>query len=258
VTSTIDAAIVARAMTNYLTFWSLAARSAGGTVEEDDGLVMISTGLPIPFFNPAALLAWPDDPLAVVERVRDFAARHGCPSAISTWDEVAERFEPVARQLGLQDDGATPVMVMTRDMRREIAPVEGLSISVVMTPEERRVYAETVAAGNELPLEWAEPFAGEELLATPGLTAYLGSIDGRPVATSLLLETAGVAGVHVVCTVPEYRRRGIGAALTLRCAEDGLAHGCDVSALQSSSLGYPVYERIGYRKVTDIRGWTFA
>jgi GNAT superfamily N-acetyltransferase len=227
-------------------------------VEVEDGLVMISTGLPIPFFNPAALLTWPDDPLAVVERVRDFAARHGCPSAISTWGEVAARFEPIARQLGLRDDGAAPVMIMTRATQREVAPVERLSIEAVTTPELRTAYAGTAAAGYEMPREWTVAFERDELVATPGVTAYLGYMDGRPVATSLLLETDGVAGVHLVSTVPAYRRRGIGAALTARCAEDGWAHGCVVSALQSSALGFPVYERIGYRHVTDIQGWTFA
>jgi hypothetical protein len=46
--------------------------------------------------------------------------------------------------------------------------------------------------------------------------------------------------------------------MTQRCVEDGFAHGCTVSSLQSSSLGFPVYERLGYRHVTDIQGWRFA
>ncbi len=83
-------------------------------------------------------------------------------------------------------------------------------------------------------------------------------MDERPIATSLLFETDGVAGVHVVGTLPDYRRRGIGAIMTQRCVEDGFANGCTFSALQSSSSGYPVYERMGYRHVADIQGWTFA
>jgi predicted acetyltransferase len=83
-------------------------------------------------------------------------------------------------------------------------------------------------------------------------------MDGRPVATSFLLVTGDVAGVHIVGTLPEYRRRGIGAAMTQRCVDDGWSYGCTVSALQSSSSGYPVYERLGYRHVLDIQGWRVA
>lgn len=248
---------LARAMDNYLTFWRITAVCNAGVVEEEDGLVMLTTRLPIPFFNPAALLAWPDDPLAMVARVRDFATRHGCPSVIATWGEVATRFTPIARHLGLVDDGATPVMLLTPDEQRQPPPVDGLAIAVV-TPELRRDYAETAVIGNGMPLAWAAVFACDALFEHPGVTAYLGYMDDRPVATALLLETDGVAGVHVVATLPEYRRRGIGAALTARCATDGFDHGCEVSALQSSSLGFPVYERLGYRQVTAIQGWTFA
>ncbi|HEX5167158.1 MAG TPA: GNAT family N-acetyltransferase, partial [Thermomicrobiales bacterium] len=59
-------------------------------------------------------------------------------------------------------------------------------------------------------------------------------------------------------TLPEYRRQGIGAAMTRRCIDDGWRSGCTVSALQSSSSGFPVYQRMGYRHVFDIQGWRFA
>ncbi len=112
-------AILPAAMDNFLTFWSIMARCYGGAVEAEDGLVMIATRLPVPFFNPAAILTWPDDPLATVERVRAFAERHGCQSMVATWGEMVTRFEPVARQLGLTDDGATPEMFLFPAERRE-------------------------------------------------------------------------------------------------------------------------------------------
>ena len=86
------AAVVPRMMDNYLTFWRIMAGCYHGAVEEDGRLAMFATGLPIPYFNPAAILAWPDDPIALVERVRDFAQRRGCLSMIATWGEIATRF----------------------------------------------------------------------------------------------------------------------------------------------------------------------
>jgi GNAT superfamily N-acetyltransferase len=252
------AAALPAAMDNFLTFWSLMAQWYDGAVEEEDGLVMIASGLPVPFFNPAAILEWPDEPLALVERVRGFAERHGCPSMLATWGEIATRFEPIARQLSLIDDGATPEMIMFPADQHTVAAVSGLTIETVTTAEQQTAFADAVAGSFGMPRELAVGFEHPALLGARGLTCYVGWMDGRPVATSLLFETDRVAGVHVVGTVPDYRRRGIGAVMTQRCVDDGWANGCTVSALQSSSSGYQVYERLGYRHVADIQGWTFA
>jgi GNAT superfamily N-acetyltransferase len=256
--STRVAAVLPAAMDNFLTFWRILAACYDGAIEEEDGLVMIETGLPVPFFNPAAILEWPDNPIATVERVRRFAAQHGCPSMIATWGEVASRFTPLARQIGLVDDGATPEMILFRDHQQPTGETRGLVIDVVTTSEQQRAFADVVAGTYGMPRELTNGFESPVLLAAPGMTSYVGMIEGLPVATSMLLETDGVAGVHVVGTLPDYRRRGIGAVMTQRCVNDGWEHGCTVSALQSSSSGYPVYERMGYRHVADIQGWTFA
>ncbi|HEX5164706.1 MAG TPA: GNAT family N-acetyltransferase, partial [Thermomicrobiales bacterium] len=215
------AAVVPRVMDNYLTFWRTLAGCYDGAVEEADGLVMIATGLPIPFFNPAAILRWPADPVAVVERVRQFAGRHGCQSMLATWGEIATRFEPVARQLGLVDDGAAPEMILLPTDQRPLAALEGLTIEPVTTAAGQRAFADVVAGTYAMPRELASGFEAPALLTAPGIICYVGSVDGRPVATSMLLVTSDVAGVHVVGTLPEYRRRSIGAAMTQRCVDDG-------------------------------------
>jgi GNAT superfamily N-acetyltransferase len=256
--SDVVAANLPAAMGNFLTFWSIMAGCYGGAVEKEDGLVMIATGLPVPFFNPAAILTWPDDPIATVERVRAFAERHGCQSMLATWGEMVTRFEPVARQLGLTDDGATPEMFLFPADQQRVADVDGLSIQIVATAEQQRDFADVVAGTYGMPHDFAAGFEHPDLIATAGVTCYLGWMDEQPIATSLLFETDDVAGVHVVGTLPDYRRMGIGAVMTQRCVDDGFANGCTFSALQSSSSGFPVYERLGYRHVFDIQGWTFA
>ncbi|MFF0343776.1 GNAT family N-acetyltransferase [Kribbella sp. NPDC004875] len=86
---------------------------------------------------------------------------------------------------------------------------------------------------------------------------YVGRLDGSPVGTATVFLGAGVAGVYFVMTVPEARRRGIGAAITdgvLRAAGDVAEYG----VLGSSAAGRSVYERLGFREYCTIDLYEWA
>jgi len=70
----------------------------------------------------------------------------------------------------------------------------------------------------------------------------------RPVATSILFLTGKAAGIYFVTTLAEYRKKGIGLALTQatlqRAKEAGVRH----ATLQSSPDGLHVYEKAGFKE----------
>jgi hypothetical protein len=78
---------------------------------------------------------------------------------------------------------------------------------------------------------------------------YVGYLNGKPVATSILFNGAGVAGVYGVGTLPEARRQGIGAAITVKPLLDARKQGYNYAVLFSSQIGYPVYQWLGFREV---------
>ncbi len=85
--------------------------------------------------------------------------------------------------------------------------------------------------------------------------AFVGYSAGNAVACASLTVTERVAGIANVGTVPSARGRGFGAAITGKAVEMGRELGADVAYLAASEMGFPVYARMGFRRVSDYRYW---
>lgn len=65
----------------------------------------------------------------------------------------------------------------------------------------------------------------------------------------------GDAGLFFVATLPEARGRGLSYSLIGQAMTEARDRGCDISTLQGTRMGEPVYERLGYRTITRIQMW---
>ncbi len=77
---------------------------------------------------------------------------------------------------------------------------------------------------------------------------YLGRVDGTPVATSGLFLGGGVPGIHAVTTVPEFRGRGIGSAMTLSPLIDARRKDYAIGVLFSSEMAVGIYRNLGFQE----------
>jgi GNAT superfamily N-acetyltransferase len=82
--------------------------------------------------------------------------------------------------------------------------------------------------------------------------AYVALIDGEPVASSLAFFDAGIAGIYYVSTVPEQRRRGLGAVITATALIEARRRECTAAILHATEMGYPVCRRLGFEEVCAI------
>lgn len=149
----------------------------------------------------------------------------------------------------------TPGMALDlNDLNPSIPNLYGLEIRVVEDNEAIKVWSNVFINGYGLPTAW-EPFVYEGWnslgLGLP-MRNYIGYLNGKPVSTSCLFLGGGAAGVYSVSTIPEARGKGIGAALTLRPLLDAREMGYRIGTLQSSEMGFKIYQTLGFRHLCQI------
>jgi GNAT superfamily N-acetyltransferase len=234
-----------------------AAGAPGSLVRRSDGVALFATGLAIRLFNQVVVedeSATADEIAAGVAVMRERRERF----LVHLRRGLDDRFVPLMADLGLilpGDDTAMPGMALH--------PLPSASPRVITGHEIRRVddaagmedHIVTAAAGFGMPEDMIRAFVAADRWQQPGRAVYVGYTGGDPVTTGLGVRTGRTIGVYNIATIETARKRGYGAAMTERIAADGAAAGCGVAILQASSMGLPIYERLGYRTVVEYDGY---
>lgn len=151
--------------------------------------------------------------------------------------------------LTFSDSFATEMAADLLSVPEDLPMPAGLKIVRVEDKETLHEWIHVASIGFEVPEEyekvWCEFF--EEAVFEQPFWTYLALLNGKPVGTSQLFLSAGVAGIYNVTCVPEARGQGIGAAITLAPLLDARDIGYRIGILQASSLGYWVYRRLGFQ-----------
>jgi GNAT superfamily N-acetyltransferase len=84
---------------------------------------------------------------------------------------------------------------------------------------------------------------------------YVASDGGEPAGCLLITDHEDNSDVECVAVVPEARGRGISGYLLGHALADAAERGIRTSTLVSTALGYPVYERAGYRSFGQFQMW---
>ena len=219
--------------------------------------------LPFPLFNSVvgARFAGDHADAAIEARVRDCADRNvpmlwwtGPSTAPPDLGERLERrgflLEPA---LGMAGD----IHYITAQPSQTVIEVEPIFDGLRLA-----IWSKVLCGAFGAPQPFGDAFA--DLAAAVGLGRsspfrhFLGRLNGEPVATCSLFFGAGVAGIYDVGTVPEYRRRGIGAAITRAAIAEAAASGYRVAILHSSELGRNMYRGLGFEAVCPIGQYVWA
>jgi N-acetylglutamate synthase len=248
-----DAAAASLAMSMWPRF---ARATTRGWAREEPGVSAYCSHAPVWIFNGVIAASLHSDRLVVAELL-DAVADDVAEFCLQTRPGAHEAVE-VARARGMVLVEQEPLMLLEDSARLgPAASVDGLVIRRLNSDEVDRHLA-VLAEGFGAPMELLAPWAGSDLLAVTGVSAYTGSVGGRDVATALAIVADDHVGVFNVAVTPDCRRRGYGAALSARAVLDGMATGARRALLMSSEMGLPVYQQLGFRMLEQWSYWVRA
>jgi GNAT superfamily N-acetyltransferase len=241
---------------NMIAFWSAYGRANGCTLQLTPDAVWFYTGIQTPLFNGVVSAKLnPENVKATFDSLQRKIDEKGSPALWwigpqSQPDHLDTLFEPY----GLQPAGEVPGMAIDLELLdNKLEMIPNFVIQKVDTTEMQARWARTAAVGTGFPDVAVEAMEQLEVTMTdPQYKAqyrYIGFLNGIPVATSALVLDSGVAGIYAVATIPEARRKGIGKIMTVMPLLEARQIGYRVGILQASSMGYPIYKKIGFKDV---------
>jgi GNAT superfamily N-acetyltransferase len=234
---------------NFVGSYRLLVRHVDGAEEREFGTVFaFATGVPVGIFNGCIVAARPIE--ADLEAALDWLAGLDVPFYLWAHEDVAAEIGAMAASRSLEP-GAWLVPHMVLDAVPEPpAPRTGIGVRNVTDPAELESFRQIIAADGLSP-DASRRLFPDAFLADADVRVIVADLDGRPVGRALAIRTGDVAGVYAVATLEGARRRGVGTAATWAAVAAGRAWGCRVVTLQSSRMGFGVYEAMGFRTVAS-------
>lgn len=240
---------------NMTAFWSAYGRGNGCTLHSTPNVVWFYTGLAVALFNGVVSAKLKlDEVKLIVENLQSKLDERGAPAL--WWlgpSSTPGNLGVLLEQHGLHPAGEVPGMAgELAVMNPTPKTIENFIIQKASNIEMQALWGRIAAIGSEFPDSATEMAQLEASLTDSQYKVqhrYIGFWDGVPVASSAMVLDSGVAGIYAVATIPEARRKGIGRLMTEFPLFEARQAGYRVGILQASSMGYPIYKKMGFKDV---------
>lgn len=231
-------------------------------VHDDAEIKWSITDIPFPLFNSIMRAQLSPEKIDVtIQSIVSEAKSRNVP--LLWWTGPATRPADLGGYLedhGFVSEGQVPGMAVNLANLNENFPTpSGLTVQPVTDDETRKQWIQVFAAGFGIPDFVADTFYDFMSYDDPEIAlAYIGWLNGQPVATSLLSLATGVAGIYNVATLPAARRQGIGAIMTLTPLQEARKRGYHVGILHASDMGVQLYRSLGFQEYCQIGQYVWS
>lgn len=230
-------------------------RGAPGISVDKDGMMLVAGA------NRLVRAAMRTDPALPAReflgRIETFFRERHADHHIVTRAPQDTDIDDLLQGAGFEPEYVESVMCLQRKPETPRVPAHG-SIKEVCDARGAKDFANTASIAFGEPGIAEAVITGPRSVIAPHIRAFVGYLNGEPVATALAMLHAGAAGVFWVGTVDEARHHGFGAALVRSAACAGFDMGARFAWVGSTRMGMPVYHDVGFTELdVDYREFRF-
>ncbi len=242
-------------ISQFVSAWRvLTAAAPSCKSASEPGLAFAFSGIPLPFFNAAVLTDASVSPEALQEygtRALGWAADIGVPWVLTVTHEALPAGTDATAIL--DSCGYAPLMPLTGMLAEQVAPASavpnGLRVSEAEDDARCTEILDVNAAAYSMPFAVANPVWGVRNFWKDHV-AVLGTAEGTPVSSSVVMLVDGYRYVALVATDPSQQRKGYADAAMRQALELARErYGAAPTFLHATDAGRPVYARMGYGAV---------
>lgn len=236
------------------------SRTAGAIVERD-GVLLFATGSTFPVLVNGAFRV---DPAVDADKVIDIAdawfaeRQRGWSLGTTSWNDRDQDLIDAAHRRGLHPTSNTPGMVCHARLD-DAEGSGGIELRRLTTDADAAAFvAMNDAAYTSLGMPTGvfsavqcAPFRSTPHTVTVGAFENDVLVSGAQVTFS-----HGIAGIYGVGTALAARGRGLGELVTRVATNIGFDRGARYVTLQATSMGEPIYRKLGYRELYRFANFT--
>lgn len=236
----------------------LIGHARDGTFDESDGLVLFAGAHNYPgaYCNGLVRLdaAMPAD--EGLSRARTFFSPRRRGYVLWASDHCDRDLQAAAAEGGFfqrPPETGSPLIMIERPVDEPTGP----EADQVVDDEGARDYLAVIADAygmGDAPTQLVEAiFCSPAAILAPGAAAFVVRRDGKPAAAALGILAGDVLGTMWAATTTEARGQGLGGDCLRRVINWGFGRGARMAVGQSSQMGTPLWERMGFDVVSHYR-----
>ena len=235
---------------------------SNGAIVERDGVLLFATGSDFPVLVNGAFRI---DPAVEADAVIDladawFAERgRGWSLGTSSWLGADQDLVDAALQRNMVATANTPSMVCEARVADSPVP-DGVTVKILSTEDEESAFTSMLDSAYTslgMPAGVFSMARPRPMRTPPPHMVTVGAFDdGVLVSGAFVTFSHGIAGVYAVGTAEGHRGRGLARLVTEVVTNIGFDSGAPYVTLQATSMGEPIYRRMGYRELYRFVNYT--
>ena len=249
---------------NAQTYYKGIARLLGGEYHEEDQVVWFTTGRRSLYrFNGVLRIsARAENYGEIVDPILGAFVSQRLPFFLAVWqDGSAPALGEYLNSKDIRWEHFEGMPAMSRGLENlpELSLPNDVKVIRVQSQEDQVDWLNVLMEGFEEP-QPSRPDFQQYLFNSltepkPVFVHFLARWKGEPCAISTLLYADPAAGIYHVTTLPAYRGRGLGKALTFAAMQSAREGGYKEAILFATPSGFPIYEQLGFETVITADGF---